>query len=215
MDLNHELEKAMKKAVLGVCAFLCAASASMPVFAGGTPEVSKEGPWLVRLRALHMKVDNGNSPDVALEADDKNFPEIDFSYFFTPRIAAELILTYPQKHDMRLGGSDIGSIKHLPPTLLLQYHFRPDQRFRPYVGAGLNYTRFTDVDIDVPGVRIDRNSFGLAVQAGVDYKLSKHWYFNVDVKYVDIDTDVRLNGTRLTTLKVDPMLYSVGVGYRF
>jgi len=201
----------MKKAVLGVCA-LTLASMAAPALAADA-----ESPWLVRVRALHMEVDNGNSPKAGVSLDDKTFPEVDISYFFSKNVAAELILTYPQKHDVHLKGvGNIGSIKHLPPTLTLQYHFMPESNFKPYIGAGINYTRLTSVDIDVPGVRVDRNSFGFAVQAGFDYKLTKNWYLNVDVKYVDIDTDVKRAGVgKLTTLKVDPFLYSVGIGYRF
>lgn len=201
-----------KKGVLGACAMAMAVSMATPAFAA--PDAEQEGPWLVRLRALHMNVDNDTSRGVDLELDDKTFPELDVSYFFTPNIAAELILTYPQKHDVDLNGAGIGSIKHLPPTLLLQYHFTPQNRFKPYVGAGLNYTRITSVDLP-SGVSVDRNSFGFALQAGFDYKLTRHWYLNVDVKYVDIDTDVKAGGAKLTTLQVDPVLFGVGIGYRF
>lgn len=201
-----------KKGVLGACATAMAVSMATPAFAA--PDAEQEGPWLVRLRALHMNVDNDTSRGVDLELDDKTFPELDVSYFFTPNIAAELILTYPQKHDVDLNGAGIGSIKHLPPTLLLQYHFTPQNRFKPYVGAGLNYTRITSVDLP-SGVSVDRNSFGFALQAGFDYKLTRHWYLNVDVKYVDIDTDVKAGGAKLTTLQVDPVLFGVGIGYRF
>lgn len=201
-----------KKLALGVCAMAMAMSVTTPAVAA--PGGEQEGPWLVRMRAVHMNVDNGTSRGVDLELDDKTFPEIDFSYFFTPNLAAELILTYPQKHDVDLNGAGIGSIKHLPPTLLLQYHFMPQNKFKPYVGAGLNYTRLTSVDLP-SGVSVDRNSFGLAVQAGFDYKLTRHWYLNVDVKYIDIDTEVKAGGAKLTTLQVDPVLYSVGIGYRF
>ena len=197
------------KAVLGGCLAVMAVSMAIPAVAD-----DGDGPWLVRMRAVHMQVDNGTSNGVDLELEDRSFPEIDFSYFFTPHLAAELILTYPQKHDVELNGAGIGSIRHLPPTLLMQYHFTPHNRFKPYVGAGLNYTRLTSVDLPA-GVSVDRNSFGLAVQAGFDYRLTRHWYLNVDAKYIDIDTDVKAGGTKLTTLEVDPMLYSVGIGYRF
>src|SRR5690606_39050129 len=138
MSMEFEMKK---KGVLGACAMAMAVSMATPAFAA--PDSEQEGPWLVRLRALHMNVDNDTSRGVDLELDDKTFPELDVSYFFTPNIAAELILTYPQKHDVDLNGAGIGSIKHLPPTLLLQYHFTPQNRFKPYVGAGLNYTRIT------------------------------------------------------------------------
>lgn len=205
----------MKKAGLGAAAcvgFALALTAAAPV------QAQEEGPFMVRLRSVHMKVDNGNSPRVAagkVEIDDKAFPEIDFSYFFTPNLAAELVLTYPLKHEVKLGGNDIGSIKRLPPSLLLQYHFTPASTFKPYIGAGLNYTHFSSVKLDIPGADIDRSSFGIALQAGVDIRLAKHWYLNLDVKYIDIDTDVRVNGAKLTTLEVDPMLYNIGIGYRF
>ena len=207
------MEIAMKKAVLGVCVLAAALTVATPVQAG-----DEEGPFMARLRLVNMKVDNGNSPNAAVgkvEVDDKVFPEIDFTYFFTPNLAAELVLTYPLKHDVKLNGTDIGSIKRLPPSLLLQYHFTPGERFKPYIGAGLNYTHFSSVDLDIPGADIDRRSFGVALQAGVDIRLAKHWYLNFDVKYIDIDTDVKLNGVKLTTLEVDPMLYNVGIGYRF
>jgi outer membrane protein len=195
---------------IAVCTLAVAAALSTPVVAA-----AEDGPWMVRVRALYMDVRNGNSPDVDLEAENKLFPEFDISYFLTKNIAAELVLTYPQKHDIELGGTDIGSIKHLPPTLLLQYHFNPEGQFRPYVGAGINYTHFSSVDIDVPGVDIDRNSVGIALQIGADYKLENGWFLNADIKYVDINTKVTAGGNKLTDLKIDPMLYSIGIGYRF
>ena len=180
-----------------------------------------DGPWMVRGRVLSMQNANGNDPNVAgakVELKDKVFPEVDISYFFTKNIAAELILTYPQKHDVTVQGSKIGSLKHLPPTLTAQYHFMPDATFRPYAGVGLNYTLISSVDLTVPGVQktdVDRSSAGLAFQVGADVKMAAQWFLNLDVKKVYIKTDVKLDGTKLTTLKIDPVLASVGVGYRF
>ncbi len=180
-----------------------------------------EGPWMVRGRVLHMSVDNGNENSVPglpqVTAEDKTFPEVDFSYFFTKNIAAELILTYPQAHTISLGGTPIGSAKHLPPTLTVQYHFLPDGDLQPYVGAGVNYTRFMDVNLAGGSVTLDNDSFGLAAQAGVDYRVAPNWYLNLDAKYVQIETNVKsaASGATLTKLKIDPMLLSVGIGYRF
>ena len=188
----------------------------------GVAQAAEEGDWMVRVRALHMNVDNDNSGGLGLpidvEAENKTFPEVDITYFFTPNIAAELILTYPQKHDVELGGTGIGSVKHLPPTLTLQYHFLPEGTFRPYVGAGFNYTRISSTNLNVPTVGrldLDHNSFGLAVGAGFDIKIAKNVFLNFDVKKVQIRTDVSLNGTKLSTVKVDPLLVGVGIGYRF
>lgn len=211
------------------------AMATLCLLAVGTGSAyAGEGPWLVRLRALDMNVDNENNITPVttahgeVDVEDKWFPEIDISYFFTPNIAAELVLTYPQKHDVKLGNFDIGSLKHLPPTLLLQYHFCPEGTVRPYVGAGINYTHFSDVDLNVaPAVgtdaplRLDTSSWGLAAQVGVDFKVAPNWFVNLDAKYVQIDAnDIRvksgvLAGTYVTDLTVNPWLLSVGAGYRF
>jgi len=172
---------------------------------------------MVRLRALRMQVDNGNSPDVAgarVRINDKTFPEFDVSYAFTRNIAAELVLTYPQKHDVSLQGANIGSIKHLPPALLLQYRFLPGEKVNPYLGAGLNYTRFMSAKLP-DGVATDKSSAGFALQAGVDFEVARNAFINVDYKRVNIETDVKANGAKLTTLKVDPNLISIGIGWKF
>jgi outer membrane protein len=131
------------------------------------------------------------------------------------------VLTYPQKHHQRANAQgQIGSLKHLPPTLLAQYHFTNFGAFKPYVGAGINYTRFSSVNFN-PAVQaalnpsIKKNSFGGALQIGFDYALDKNWSVNFDVKKVFIETDVSAAGTKVGTFKVNPVLVGVGLGYRF
>ncbi|MBS7348592.1 MAG: OmpW family protein [Comamonas sp.] len=176
-------------------------------------------PWMLRLRAVHIDSDNGGSAGAAgVSIKNKTIPEIDISYFFTPNWAAELILTYPQKHDVRLNGSKLGTLKHLPPTLLAQYHVTGLGAFKPYVGAGVNYTRFSNVDIAGGAVTIKKNSWGPALQVGFDYALDKNWSINFDVKKVYMDTKVDASGAglgHLGTFKVNPVLVGVGLGYRF
>jgi outer membrane protein len=197
------------KAKLLILAFASAAFA--------LPAMAQEGPWLVRVRALNMQVDNGNSPEVSgakVEVNNKTFPEVDFSYNITRNISAELILTYPQKHDVKLQGAKIGTLKHLPPTLTLQYQFLPGEKFNPYVGAGLNYTRFMSANLPA-GITTDKSSAGFALQVGADIEIAKNTYINLDFKRVNIEADVKVSGAKLTTLKVDPNLISVGMGWRF
>jgi outer membrane protein len=86
--------------------------------------------------------------------------------------------------------------------------------WRPYVGAGINYTHFSSVNLPA-GVDIDRNSWGGALQLGVDIPVQKNWYVNLDVKKVYIETDVSAGGSKIGTFKVNPVLFGVGVGYRF
>ena len=175
---------------------------------------AEEAPWLVRVRAVNLDSANKDGTGLDLNVNDKVIPEVDISYFFTPQLAAELILTYPQKHRVRAGDTKIGSLKHLPPTLTVQYHFTDLGAFKPYVGAGLNYTRFMSVDLP-DGVSIDKNSFGFALQAGVDFEVAKNVYLNLDVKKVQIRTDVKAAGDTLGSFKVDPLLIGVGLGMRF
>ena len=183
--------------------------------------MAQESPWLVRARAVHIDPADKSAPVGGIGASDrltvssKTIPEIDISYFFTPNIAAELILTYPQKHDVKLDGNNIGTFKHLPPTLSLQYHFMPEKQFSPYVGAGINYTNISDVKLLNGAGRLEHDSWGYSLQAGVDYKLDKNWSLNFDIKKVQIRSDVFIGGAKASEVKVDPVLIGVGVGYRF
>ncbi|MCD8415507.1 outer membrane beta-barrel protein [Tenacibaculum dicentrarchi] len=149
-------------------------------------------------------------------------PELDFTYFFTENIAAELILGTTQ-HDVKatattLGNVNLGYVWLLPPTLTVQYHFTGMNKFRPYVGAGVNYTIFYDAN---PGAVIDvdyDNAFGYAAQLGFDYDLNDTWFLNVDAKYIGLSTDVTVNaGIATVTADVDinPILVGFGVGMRF
>jgi outer membrane protein len=181
---------------------------------------AQSGSWLVRAHALSLDSANKDSTGLGLSVNNKIFPEVDVSYFITPNIAMELVLTYPQKHELRSNGNKIGTLKHLPPTLSAQYHFTGLGEFKPYVGAGLNYTRFSSVNFDPAVVTalnpsIDKSSTGLAIGAGLDYEFSKGMVFNVDIKKVQIRTDVKSNGNKVGEFKVDPLLIGIGVGWRF
>ena len=208
----NRIEFCMKKNLLAV-AVLCALTS------GAAFAQQAESPWLVRVRAVHLDSANKDSTGLGLSVNNKTIPEVDITYFFNKNVAAELILTVPQKHDLRSNGTNIGSLKHLPPSLLLQYHFDAPG-FKPYVGVGVNYTRFSSVRFD-PAVAaalnpsIDKNSWGGALQVGVDIPLNKNLSLNFDVKKVYIKTDVFAGGVKAGTFKVDPVLVGVGLGWRF
>ena len=196
----------MKKQVMAVAA-LCA------LMSGAAFAQQAEGPWLVRARAVNLQASNGDTTGLGLSTNNKWLPEVDFTYFINKNIAAELILTVPQSQTLYSKGTSIGSFKHLPPTLTLQYHFDMNG-FKPYVGAGINYTRLSDINLPA-GVSVDSNSFGPALQVGVDIPVGKNLYVNFDVKKVYIRTDVSAAGSKLGTFKVDPLLVGVGLGWRF
>ncbi len=193
------------------------AIASLALLASGAAVAQDftAGSLLVRARAVHLDSANKDSTGLDLSINNKTLPEVDFTYFFSPNLAAELVLTVPQKQRVYASATQIGTLKHLPPTLTLQYHFNHASGIKPYVGAGVNYTRFSSVDLLGGGADLKRNSYGLAFQAGVDFPLSKNLYLNVDVKKVYIKTDVIAGGNHIGTFKVDPVLVGVGLGWRF
>jgi len=183
--------------------------------------MAQESPWLVRGRVVNISPANDSdrlggvgAPD-RITVSKKTIPEFDVTYFFTPNIAAELILTYPQKHDVYLDGASIGTFKHLPPTLSAQYHFAPNASVSPYLGAGVNYTNISQVKLLAGKGSLESNSFGLSLQAGVDFKIDKNWSINIDVKKVQIRSDVKVSGVKVSAVKVDPVLVGLGLGYRF
>lgn len=189
-------------------ALACAMAVSAPVAA-------EKGEFGVRVRALYMSVDSATSPNINVNVEDRWIPEVDLSYWMTDNLALELVLTYPQKHDVALNGASIGSVKHIPPTLLLQYHFMPKATIQPYVGIGLNYTRFSSVNLAGGAITMEKDSIGLALQVGADIKISKNMYVNLDAKKVKIDADLYAGGVRAANLKIDPWLVGVGLGWRF
>ncbi len=135
-----------------------------------------------------------------MSVDNNTIPEIDFSYYITKNIAAELILATGTSHDVKISKStaavatnnpNLGSVNLLPPTLTLQWHFNPDQTIDPYAGAGLTYVRALDRNLNYTNattgtlpIRISKNSWGPAIQAGFDYNLDKKWLLNFDVKKI-------------------------------
>lgn len=194
--------------------------------------------WQVRLRGVAVLPDeSANIGIVGGDAEISNtvIPELDFTYFFTKNIAAELILG-TSKHDVNTKGSDIsavggptsaevdlGSVWLLPPTLTVQYHFYPVKNLKPYVGAGLNYTIFYSVDEGntVKDVKYD-NALGYAFQLGFDYMVTDKFFVNVDVKKIFLSTDVTVDASNLAAglsipadVDINPLLVGFGVGMKF
>ncbi|HSR02866.1 MAG TPA: OmpW family outer membrane protein [Methylophilaceae bacterium] len=223
-----------------------AAALVAPMFAH-----AEAGDWVVRLRAVNVMPNESSSlgkdvnniygaalmtPSADLSVDNNLIPELDISYYFTKNVAAELILALGTKHDVSIvgdnagivGNQNLGEVDLLPPTLTLQWHFNPDQMIDPYVGAGINYTIALDRHlkgsagaINGSKIKIDRDSWGWALQAGVDVNLDDGWLVNFDVKYIDVDTNVKLdlanNGDwrKIDDLDINPWVIGVGIGKKF
>ena len=196
------------------------------------PLASEPGPWMIRARALAVLPDDKASLSLngaALNGEkvgvsNSVVPELDITYFFTDNIAAELILgTTP--HTARGSGSiaslgEIGKAWLLPPTLTLQYHFNATETIKPYIGAGVNYTVFYSEEPrgDFSSFNM-KNTFGVALQAGVDIKLDEHWGLNFDVKKLFLEPEVNATlpgaGAVSGKVKLDPWLIGTGISYRF
>lgn len=223
----------MKKNLIPLIAVGAIAATALPAYA-------EQGDWVVRLRATHVSPQDESQLDLAdgvggaprsgdswLVVDSNTIPEVDVSYYFTKHIAAELILAAGTRHDVNIegvGAQPLGSVNLLPPVLTLQWHFNPDQTIDPYIGLGINYTRFMDNSLGTSGgadrnIHTERNAFGPALQFGADYNLDNGWLLNVDVKKVWLDTDVTLAsaaGTvKIDRLDIDPWIFSVGFGKKF
>ncbi len=204
-------------------AALCGLSAAL---LAATPAHAHEaGDWLFRVGATQVrpKSSTGNALDgaVGLHANTSVRPSFTVTYMATKNIGIELLGAVPFQHDVRGSGAVSGNIvdtKQLPPTLSLQWHFLPDSRIQPYVGVGLNYTRFFDTKARGALAGNDvklTDSWGVAGQVGVDYLINDRWLLNADVRYIDIDSKVKLNGSTIGRAHVDPWVFTVAVGYRF
>lgn len=149
-------------------------------------------------------------------------PELDITYYFTDNIAAELILGTTYANINGAGSiSSLGKVGKtwiLPPTLTLQYHFTNFGAFKPYVGAGVNYTIFYNQDAGSADYLKVKNTFGGALQFGVDYMIDEHWGLNFDVKklFLEPKFDVTVGGQELSgKAKLNPWLIGTGITYRF
>lgn len=184
----------------------------------------KEGDFMVRGRAIYVSPDESNNSLSAVggkgKVSDEVVPELDFSYFITDNVAVELIAA-TSKHDAKgkgtaLGNIDAGSTWVLPPTLTLQYHITEWAGFKPYVGAGLNYTMYYNEKGGVAGDLKIKDSFGYALQAGVDVPIDDKWSWNFDVKKLFVKADAKwANGTIRSDMDLDPWIIGTGIGYRF
>ncbi|MBS7541062.1 OmpW/AlkL family protein [Ancylobacter lacus] len=188
--------------------------------------VIEPSPWQIRVRVLGVLPEDKGSvngvPGSDLKYSDSIVPELDITYYFTQNWAAELILGVT-KHDIDGSGSiaglgTIGSTWLLPPTLTLQYHFTDFGAFKPYVGAGVNYTVFFDTKADSADSLDVKDAWGFALQAGFDYMFDAHWGLNVDVKklFLQPSFDVTVAGSPLTgTADLNPWIVGLGITYRF
>ncbi len=191
-------------------------STALAVVAGPALAQS-QGDWTVGIGVgnVNPKSDNGDLAGSGADIDDDTRPIFTFEYFVRDNLGVELLLATPFKHDISLDGlGEIGSTKHLPPTLSLNYHFPTNSAWKPYIGAGINYTNFFKEKSSLGKLELD-NSWGFAVQAGVDYMLTDTGMLRFTARYIDIETDAELDGADIGTAKIDPVVLSVSYVMKF
>jgi outer membrane protein len=222
----------MKKIVCGAFAAALLGCLAAPAFAADLPSTKSAplapiddsfDPFLIRLRVLGVLPDAsgtklGPNSLAGAKLSDSVIPEVDFTYFFTKHWAAELIAgVSPHRLTANLLPNNvaIANTTLLPPTLTLQYHFALGQ-LDPYLGVGANYTWFLAQQSKALGGIVNIHSApGLALQAGADYYLTKHWVLNVDAKYIFLETTANVGAVNNLHLNVNPFIVGAGIGYRF
>lgn len=176
--------------------------------------------WMFRARLLGVLPDLGdktvNNAPADLSVGDSVVPELDITYFFNDNFAAELILGVTP-HKAKVGDTEVTDLLLLPPTLTFQYH-HAFGAFKPYVGAGINYTNVIDSDptADFDSVDSWDDSFGPALQVGFDYAINERWSVNLDVKKVWMQLDGTVGNAKTpVSVEVDPWIIGTGIGLRF
>lgn len=236
----------MKKLLLSILgAALFVSGSSFAQETNSAPEKT-DYKWQMRLRGVgvipHNRADIGIIGG-QIDVSNNFIPELDFTYFFTENLAAELILGTTRHTVGTIGSSldnpitqgpstanvDLGSVYLLPPTLMFQYHHKFGEVFKPYVGLGVNYTIFYNEKSGVAKDISYDNKFGWGYQFGFDIDLTEKFFINVDFKKLFLKTDVTVDATNLIApgvqgvdqlnipakVKLDPMLIGFGVGMRF
>lgn len=182
----------------------------------------QQGDWTLGLgvHQVQPKSDNGTlTGGLELDIGGAARPTVTLEYFVRDNVGIELLAAWPFKHDIDIKGlGRVGSTQQLPPVLSVQYHFTNDSAFTPFLGVGVNYTTFfsekTEGALAGADLKID-DSWGLALHAGFDYAVSDRGAIRLDVRWIDIDADVSVNGTNMGKAEIDPFVFGAAYVIRF
>ena len=203
----------------------------------------EKGDWNLHLRAINVNPNDDSSvlnvagsgvADTGVTVDSSSTLDISLGYMITDNWAIELLADLSSKHNVAVqgltalnipNGTEVVESNVLPPTLFLQYQFNPKAKIRPYAGLGLNYTLFFNDDLTpaaqsalgASNLDLD-SSFGIAAQLGVDFQMQNNWSFNIDVKYIQIDTEATFDsalGPVSVDVDINPTIIGIGFGKTF
>jgi len=211
----------MKKRFLGIISLVVVATATLATVAKAEDDFKHFG---VRFRGIFVMPDaefDSRLKPMGGDVTNNIIPELDLEYFFIKNISAEVIAGVT-RHDITLSNGaaaglnngNVGSTYLLPPSITVKYHPIPDAKISPYIGAGIELTFPFLYKMNGVGDFKIYQSVGWAAQAGTDIKIKDNFYFNLDYKYLNVDTQVRINGVKYKA-DLNPHLFGVGVGYRF
>ncbi len=218
--------------------------ASLALLCSSTSYSIEQGDWLLHVRAININPNDSSSllnvggSDLAgtgVSVDSNNSLDISLGYMITDNFSVELLADLSSKHTVSVyglptslgvaDGTDVVDTNVLPPTVFAQYHFNPKGKVRPYAGLGLNYTLFFNDDLTDGAVaalgasNLDLDSsFGFAGQFGIDFQMKNDWSFNIDLKYIQIDTEATFNsalGPAKVSVDIDPLVVGIGFGRTF
>lgn len=195
-----------------------AVAATLAIASVGLAGTAHAEGWLVRVGGHYVEPKSDNHRTV--NVDPSQSLTFDVTYEYSPSWRLELLAALPFKHDVNLNadGSRVAEVKQLPPTLTVQYNFRPHAKVRPYAGVGANATLFFDEKTSgaLAGTHLSlRNSFGAAAQLGVDIDVGQSWFLGFDARWIDIDTEAKLSGASLGTVHIEPLTVGLSFGHRF
>jgi outer membrane protein len=205
----------MKLRLVPLALALSLGTIAAPAFA------QQAGEWTISVGAhqVNPKSDNGTlSGGLDVEVGSNVRPTLTAEYFVRDNLGIEVLASWPFEHDISIKGlGTVGSTKHLPPTVSLQYHFGSGS-VKPFVGAGVNFTTFfseeTTGALAGTDLKLD-DSIGLAAHAGIDFKVGERGAIRIDARWIDIDTDVEVNGADLGTVNIDPLVYGAAYVVKF
>lgn len=177
--------------------------------------------WVVRfgVHAVAPKDNPGSLAGAQSSISSSTRPTGSLEYMFTPNWGLDVLAAWPFQHDVKLAGlGKVAQTKELPPTLGINYHFMPDNAWSPFVGVGVNYTNFFDTKgagaLDGASVSI-ANSWGMAARVGFDMRITDRWLATADVRWINIASDVKVNGTKVGKATINPLAFGLSLGYRF
>lgn len=179
------------------------------------------GEWTLGFGLHNVQPKDGNGDLAGLESDvgSNVQPTITFEYFIYDNVGIEVLAATPFEHDVSLDGlGKVGSVQHLPPVISLQYHFNGGGKVSPFVGAGLNYTVFFNEETRgaLAGSRLQlEDSAGIALHAGLDYQITPNGALRADIRWMDIESKVKLDGANIGKVKIDPVVMGVAYVHRF